>query len=118
MTLLLLALALAAQDKVLLQHQPKTGDKLATAEKMEMNIHLVVNANGQKLEMDVAQRESKKTTMECQSVDGGQITKATYKVEEAIEEKKPPGATDFERSEKSIHGKTIVVERKDGKLER
>lgn len=116
MNALLIVVALLAQDKVLLQYQPKVGDKLAVEEKMDAKIHLVVNSGGQKVELDVAQRETKKTVMDCQAVDGGQITKAAYKVEECYEEKKQPGATEFEKEQKPAHGKTIVAERKDGKV--
>lgn len=112
----LLAVALFPQEKVLLKHQPRAGDQMTVTEKMDAKIHLVVNAGGQKIEVDVEQRESKRTVMDCLAVEGGAITKASYKVEEAVEEKKEPGAPEFTRAEKATHGKTIVVERKDGKL--
>ena len=112
----LLAVALCPQEKVLLKHQPKAGDQMTVTEKMDAKIHLIVTAGGQKVEVDVEQKESKRTVMECLAVDGAVINKASYKVEEAVEEKKEPGAPDFTRSEKATHGKTIVVERKDGKV--
>jgi len=114
--LLLIAVSLLVQDKVQLQFQPKVGDKLEVTEKMDAKIHLVVNTGGQKVELDVAQRETKRVLMDCQAVDGAQISKATYKVEECFEEKKQPGAPDFEKENKPTHGKTIVAERKDGKV--
>ncbi len=112
----LIAVALFPQEKVLLKHQPRAGDRMTVTEKMDAKIHLVVNAGGQKIEVDVEQRESKRTVMDCLAVEGGAITKASYKVEEAVEEKKEPGAAEFTRSEKATHGKTVVAERKDGKV--
>lgn len=116
MNALLIALSLLAQEKVLLKHQPKAGDKAVVTEKMEAKIHLVVNAGGQKVELDVEQRESKRTAMACLAVDGAAMMKATYQVEEAYEEKKQPGAADFERADKPTKGKTVVAERKEGKI--
>jgi hypothetical protein len=112
----LITVALCPQEKVLLKHQPKAGDQMTVTEKMHAKIHMVVNAGGQKVELDVEQKESKRTVMDCLAVDGPVINNASYKVEEAVEEKKEPGAPDFTRSEKATHGKTIVVERKDGKV--
>ncbi|HZE97468.1 MAG TPA: hypothetical protein VE981_10615 [Planctomycetota bacterium] len=109
---LVMVCALLAQDTVTLKLQPKVGDKLSVVEKMESKIHVLVNAGGQKIEVDVEQRESKKIVQECLGVDNDAITKGSYKVEEAIEEKKEPGQTEFVRIQKPAHGKTIVVERK------
>ncbi len=111
----LLAASGAGQDKVTLKFRPRQGDKVTHVQKMTTKVKLTVDAGGQKVELDVEQRELEKRTSHVLAVAGDKITKAFFHVEEHVEEKKPPGAPDFVRAEKPLHGRKVTVEMKDGK---
>ncbi len=111
-----LLLGLLPQEKITLKSQPRQGDKFTSTQKMGMKIKVTVLAGGQKFELQMEQKASEKKTMELQSVAGDKVTKAFYHIQEDIEEKKEPGAEEFTRTEKPLHGRKITVQSKDGGL--
>lgn len=108
--------ALLPQDRITLKFQPKQGDRITQNQKMTMKINLTVLAGGQKIEVPFEQRATEKKTAEIQGVAGDKITKAFFHIQEDIEEKKEPGAEEFTRTEKPLHGRKVTVESKEGKL--
>ncbi len=105
-----------AQEKVTLKFNPKKGDKLSKVEKSEMSMKAQVTANGQDQTLEFGQKESEVSSMEVVDVSGGAVTKALYTCKEAVEEKKAPGAPDWEKTEKPLNGRKITMSMADGKL--
>jgi hypothetical protein len=119
----LFALAVAAllslaptQEKVTLKFNPMKGDKLTKVEKSEMSMKASVSANGQEQALEFAQRESETSLLEILDVSGGAVTKAIYTCKEAVEEKKAPGAPDWDKTEKPLNGRKITASMVEGKL--
>jgi hypothetical protein len=114
---LLLAL-LPAQEKITLKFNPKKGDKLSRAEKVEMSIKAKVTLGEQEQEVTMDQKESQKATLELSDVAAGAVTRMVMTCSEHVEERKGPPNQEWVKKEKGLHGRTITMTRKDGKIER
>jgi hypothetical protein len=115
---LALSLAAPAQEKITLKFQPRPGDRLVEQEKTSMKVALTVLAGGQTLRLETEQRESHRKVHQILEAADGRITKAVFEYEEDVEEKKPPGAEEFTKLQKPLHGRKVTLELKDGKLVR
>lgn len=116
---LMLAFALApAQDKITLKFNPKQGDKFVKTDLTTMNIKSKVVAGNQEQEFELDQKTSQKGKLEYVEVAGGALTKAVLTCEEDVEERKGPPSNQWEKKEKSMHGRKVTMTMKDGALVR
>jgi len=107
------------EEKIALKFNPRKGDKLATAQKTEMSIKAKVTvASEQEQAVEMEQKETQKTTSEITEVADGAVTRMVLVVKEHLVEKKSPQTQQASKKEKPLHGKTITLTLKDGKVER
>lgn len=120
MKLLLAALfalsALPSQEKITLAYRPKAGDKLTLTQKMEMNAKLTVDAGGVQQSLSQGHKESQKKHVEILEVKDDRVTKASFHMEEHVQETSQPGSGEGARVERPLHGKKAVATVKDGKV--
>lgn len=111
-------LLLPSQEKITLKFNPRKGDKLSRAEKMEMSIKAKVLLGEQEQEVELEQKESQKSTLELADVAAGAVTRMVMSCSEHIEERKGPPSGEWVKKEKGLHGRKITMSLKDGKVER
>jgi hypothetical protein len=109
---LLLVLAAQEKEKITLKWNPKQGDVLTATEKTA--IEAKGSAQGQELEF--TNKSTKKTVTTYTTVKEGKVTKKTIEFKESTEEGRQPGQDDEQKKELDLHGKTVTLMEKDGKL--
>ena len=121
MKLLSVALVLSllpAQDKITIKFNPQKGDKLSRAQKMEMSIKAKVTVGEQEQDVEMEQKETQKSTLELADVASGAVTRMVMTCSEHVEERKGPPTQEWVKKQKELHGRTITLSLKDGKVER
>ena len=106
------------QDKITLKFNPKQGDKFVKTDLTEMSIKSKVVAQGQEQELQIDQKQTQKSKLEYVEVTGGAVTKAVLVCEEDLEERKGPPSNQWDKKERSMHGRKVTMSMKDGALVR
>lgn len=112
-------LVFAAQDeKVTLKFNPRQGDKLVKAQKLEVQLKMTVEAGGQTQEIEFEQRGSSKRTREFAEVADGKVNRVVLDCTEDFEERKAPPSMEWSRTDNELHGRKVTLFMKDGQLVR
>lgn len=118
LSVVLALVLLPAQDKITLKFNPKKGDKLSRSQKMEMSIKAKVILGEQEQDVEMDQKETQKSTVELVEVASGAVTKMVMACSEHVEERKGPPNPEWVKKQKELHGRTVTLTLKDGKIER
>jgi hypothetical protein len=116
MELLFAALLCLQGEKITLQWNPKEGDKLSVVDKKSFSVNVTADVKGKQTEVTFERRNTDKIEREFLKVEGAKVVKESRRYEESIEEQKRTGKADWERKEKPVHGKTLALELKEGKV--
>jgi hypothetical protein len=110
----LAAVLLSLQDRLV--HEPKAGDAIAVRDALTMTLKGTMTVGGNEEEFEQEVKRSRKAEVRVVAVDGGAAAKKELKVEEDVELQRFPPEKEFERAETALHGKTVTLSTKDGKL--
>ena len=109
---LLLVLAPQEKEKITLKWNPVQGDVVTSTDKTSLEAK--GTAQGQELEF--TNKSTKKTVTTFTTVKDGKVVKKTIEFKESTEEGRQPGQDEEEKKEMDLHGKTVTLMEKDGKL--